>query len=191
MSYVPEPIHQYTALELVWIFVSPLIVLWDVGYVLLRPISMPGGPIHRPFWTAYGLYGRVDHLYGFPGLDRGDGLVAAYAVMNFLESCSYLWCAWRLFHDGKINQRRNGAWLQERYVNGRMASKVLLVTFATSLVVCAKTILYGKHIYTITLGANHLSSQRDIFKFQKRWSQRLADLSVYLDLAEVGHAIII
>lgn len=136
--------HKYTALELIWIFVSPLIVLWDVAYVLLRPHSMPGGAIHRPFWLAYELYGEVDHLYGIKGLERGDGLVTAYAIINLLESVSYMWCAWKLFQQGDSYHRRR-AWLQERFLNGYMGSKVLLVIFATSLVVCVKTFLYGEH----------------------------------------------
>jgi hypothetical protein len=51
---------------------------------------MPGGLNHRPLWVAYEIYGRVDHVYGFPALERGDGLGAAYAVINFVESAFYI-----------------------------------------------------------------------------------------------------
>jgi hypothetical protein len=146
MSSPLAPAYYHTGVELVWVFVSPLVVLWDVAYVLLRPHSMPGGPIHRPLWIPYEIYGRVDYLYGIPGLERGDGLVAAFAVINFLESTLYLWCAWKLFSESKISQYDEGAWFQERYIEGCMGNKVLLVMFATSLTVCTKTILYGKSI---------------------------------------------
>jgi hypothetical protein len=110
MSSPLAPTYYHTGVELVWVFVSPLVVLWDVAYVLLRPHSMPGGPIHRPLWIPYEIYGRVDYLYGIPGLERGDGLVAAFAVINFLESTLYLWCAWKLFSESKISQYDEGAW---------------------------------------------------------------------------------
>lgn len=140
-----RPTYYYTGVELLWVFISPFIVLWDVAYVLLRPLSMPGGPIHH-LWLPYELYGNVDYLYGLPGLERGDGLVAAYAVVNFMESILYIWCAWKILWESKISQDHQGLWFQERYIEGCIGNKVLLVMFATSLTVCIKTILYGNHI---------------------------------------------
>lgn len=154
MSYAHEPVHHFTASELAWIFASPVIVLWDAAYVLLRPITMPGGPIHRPMWVPYELYSRVDYLYGFPGLERGDGIVAAYAVMNLLESCLYLWSAWKIFHDGAVSQHLEGVCIQERYIDGHMGSKVVVLIFATSLVVCVQTVLYGMYFWIATVISN-------------------------------------
>ena len=140
MSLSLPPIYYYTSVELVWVFISPIIVLWDVAYVLLRPLSMSGGSLHRPLWIPYELYSKVDYLYGMPALERGDGLVSAFAIINFVESILYIWCAWKLYHESKTSLAH------ERYFEGRVGNKVLLVMFATSLTVCTKTILYGKRI---------------------------------------------
>ena len=127
-------------------FISPIIVLWDVAYVLLRPLSMSGGSLHRPLWIPYELYGKVDYLYGIPALERGDGLVSAFAIINFVESILYVWCAWKLYRESKTSLAHKGSRLLKRYFEGRVGNKVLLVMFATSLTVCTKTIFYGKRI---------------------------------------------
>ena len=139
--------YLYSSVELIWVYLSPLIVLWDVAYVLLRPLSMPGGSIHNPLWIPYKLYGEVDHLYGLPGLEKGNGLVSAFAIINFLESSLYIWCAWKIYRESKISQHREGRWLQERCIEGCVGNQVLLVMFSSSLTVCTKTVLYGKSVY--------------------------------------------
>ena len=123
--------YTVSNLEFLWITVSSIIVLWDVAYVLLRPHTMPGGRIHEPIWVSHGIYGGVDHLYGREGYQDGDGLVAAYALVNLVESLLYLWCAWAIYRSGKPVQ-----------------SRVILVLFAVSLTVATKTVLYGWSIQT-------------------------------------------
>ena len=144
MSSHYQPTYYYTSVDLIWLFVSPLIVLWDIAYVILRPYSMPGGCLHRPIWIPYGLYGEVDHLYGLQSLENGDGLVIAFAMLNFVESCLYLWCAWKVVSESK-SKKSSGRFLrvQERHIEGCEGCRVLLLVFATSLMVCVKTILYG------------------------------------------------
>ncbi|KAH8153293.1 uncharacterized protein LAJ45_02880 [Morchella importuna] len=68
-----------------WILISTLLVLWDCGYIFLRPRSMPGGDLHK-FWKHYGLYGTVDHVYGFPAFESNDGFPGAQSFMNLIES---------------------------------------------------------------------------------------------------------
>lgn len=46
---------------------------------------MPGGDLHK-FWKHYGLYGTVDHVYGFPAFESNDGFPGAQSFMNLIES---------------------------------------------------------------------------------------------------------
>ena len=55
--------HTPSNLTLIWLAISLPLVIWDTGYTLLRPHSMPGGSLHWPLWKPYDLYGRVDHVY--------------------------------------------------------------------------------------------------------------------------------
>ena len=167
MSSPLSPIYVFTSIELVWVFASPLVVLWDVAYVLLRPLSMPGGTIHYPIWVPYELYGRVDHLYGVPALERSDGLVTAYAIINFLESASYIWCAWKIFCESKASPE--GVW----YIEGRVGNRVMLALFSTSLTVCTKTILYGKALYHQTRSREIRANQLQLLTRYFRTSQML------------------
>jgi hypothetical protein len=41
-----------------WMGISGFVVLYDAGYVLMRPRSMPGGDLF-PIWSPYELYARV------------------------------------------------------------------------------------------------------------------------------------
>ena len=41
-----------------WLAASGLLVLYDAGYVLMRPRSMPGGDLSH-IWQPYVLYAKV------------------------------------------------------------------------------------------------------------------------------------
>ena len=41
-----------------WLRISGVLVLYDAGYVLMRPRSMPGGDLF-PIWQPYVLYAKV------------------------------------------------------------------------------------------------------------------------------------
>ncbi|KKY28252.1 hypothetical protein UCDDS831_g00435 [Diplodia seriata] len=86
--------HTPSRLTLAWLALSLPLVAWDTGYMLLRPHSMPGGWLHAPLWAPYALYGAVDHVYGFPAWERGDGFGAAQASLNLVETALYLGGAW-------------------------------------------------------------------------------------------------
>lgn len=138
-------IYCYSALEIIWISISPLIVIWDAGYVFLRPYSLPGGSLHT-IWKPYSVYGAVDHLYGLPGFNRMDGILPAFATLNLVESILYLWSAYKVLKFSKAMpavtyQLRL---FQYRYIPGRTGFQVVLVIFAASVSVCMKTVLYGK-----------------------------------------------
>ncbi|BEJ11983.1 hypothetical protein CspHIS471_0204430 [Cutaneotrichosporon sp. HIS471] len=70
-----------------WLALSSIVVLWDVGYCLYRPRSFPGGDLAW-IWAPYNMvpYIHVDHLYGWPALESGDGFTNAQAVMNIVET---------------------------------------------------------------------------------------------------------
>ncbi|CAK9786448.1 hypothetical protein CC85DRAFT_263081 [Cutaneotrichosporon oleaginosum] len=70
-----------------WLALSSVIVLWDVGYCLVRPRSFPGGSLAW-IWAPYNMvpYVDVDWLYGWPAFENGDGFTNAQAVMNIVET---------------------------------------------------------------------------------------------------------
>jgi hypothetical protein len=42
--------HTPSNLAIIWLFISLPLVAWDTGYVLLRPLTMPGGKLHWPLY---------------------------------------------------------------------------------------------------------------------------------------------
>ena len=46
--------HVPSNLTLIWLFISLPLVIWDCGYILLRPYTLPGGSLHSPIWVPYG-----------------------------------------------------------------------------------------------------------------------------------------
>eukprot|EP00955_Chlamydomonas_euryale_P114833 366307-Chlamydomonas_euryale.AAC.1 len=44
-----------------WLVISGVLVVWDAGYVLMRPRSMPGGDLFW-LWRPYPLYASVSQL---------------------------------------------------------------------------------------------------------------------------------
>jgi len=64
----------------VWLCASTLICLWDAGFVLLRPRTLPGGDLHQ-FWAPYSIYIEIDKLYG----NLTDQFVKWQSVLNLVE----------------------------------------------------------------------------------------------------------
>jgi hypothetical protein len=143
---------------LLWLAISLPLVLWDTGYVLLRPWSMPGGFLHSPIWTPYELYGRVDYVYGWPAFEANDGWTASQGWVNLLETAAYLGYLYLVFGYGVREsevvgrgapeefKRLGGGglkWLTEsRTLEGKTAAVAVLVAYSTALVTFAKTVLY-------------------------------------------------
>jgi hypothetical protein len=147
-------VHTPTAAVSLWLFISCPLVLWDAGYVLLRPHSMPGGKWHSPIWTPYALYGTVDYIYGWPAYNAHNGFTAAQTYLNLAETAAYLYYLWIVYKygtpatgasRGSKSQRLWSAFTGERVVGGRTGATALLVAFSASVMTLSKTILYCKH----------------------------------------------
>ncbi|OJD29137.1 c6 transcription factor [Diplodia corticola] len=156
--------HTPSRLTLAWLALSLPLVAWDTGYVLLRPHSMPGGRLHWPVWQPYALYGTIDHVYGFPAWEAGDGFGAAQATLNAVETAlyaAYLGVVWAAGAGaggsaagvgagaggkGEVGVGK-GEKAAARVVVGRRAAQAVLVAFAASVMTLSKTVLYWLNEY--------------------------------------------
>lgn len=144
--------HTPSNLTLAWLALSLPLVIWDTGYVLLRPHSMPGGSLHWPLWQPYALYGTVDHVYGFPAWERGDGFGAAQGTLNAVETAMYLAYLGIVYARGtqRSGVQGKGAPDKEkvgklggaRVLGGRIAAQAVVLAFAASVMTLSKTVLY-------------------------------------------------
>jgi len=146
--------HTPSNLTLIWLAISLPLVIWDTGYVLLRPHSMPGGKFHAPIWTPYELYGRIDYVYGWPSYHSNNGWTAAQGAVNAVETTAYLVYLYLVFAYGQpeATQGRGAPEKsslgsarvlgESRTLRGKLAATAVLLAYSTSLVTFAKTILY-------------------------------------------------
>lgn len=65
----------------IWLVISAFVVLWDAGFILLRPHTLPGGKYHS-FWKPYAKYIQLDTLYN----DEKDIFVRVQSVFNIFEA---------------------------------------------------------------------------------------------------------
>ncbi|TLD36949.1 hypothetical protein E2P81_ATG02731 [Venturia nashicola] len=143
--------HTPSTFTLVWLLISLPLVIWDTGYVLLRPHSMPGGKWHAPIWTMYELYGTIDHVYGFPAWDSHDGFAGAQGTLNAVETAMYgvylyLAYSYGVAEVGKMGRGSPGI-LGRRKIVGREAGIAVLVGFSAAVMTLSKTILYWLNEY--------------------------------------------
>ncbi|KAK4895888.1 hypothetical protein LTR27_006059 [Elasticomyces elasticus] len=146
--------HTPSNLTLIWLAISLPLVIWDTGYVLLRPYSMPGGSLQWPLWTPYELYGTVDYVYGWKSYNEHNGWTAAQGSINAVETAAYLWYLYVVYAHGRQTKRQGrGAprkekmgWLESlaesRTVEGNMATWAVLVAYSTAWLTFSKTVLY-------------------------------------------------
>lgn len=139
------------------------LVIWDTGYVLLRPYSMPGGAIHK-IWSPYALFGEVDHTYGFRAYNAGIGWTAAQGSVNAVETLVYIAYLYLVYTFGEQEPRQGRgapdrstmgqfrALSESRTVTGRIAAWAVLLAYTSAQVTFWKTVLYvlneafsGKH----------------------------------------------
>ncbi|KAL7313787.1 hypothetical protein PS15m_007479 [Mucor circinelloides] len=106
-----------------WTLVSSLVVIWDFGYCLLRPLSMEGGSLNF-LWKPYNLYAKIDYFYGLPAFNSQDGFTGAQAFMNGIETL--------------LNFTYLGLLKNDRVSVGQAN----LVGFSAALMTLSKTILY-------------------------------------------------
>jgi hypothetical protein len=97
----------------IWFAISLPLVVWDVSFVLLRPLSMPGGALSF-LWAPYAKYITIDRSYG----DLENGFVWAQAIMSCVEVALALYA-----------------------LTTRRRALALLLVFCVSALTCAKTLL--------------------------------------------------
>lgn len=144
--------HTPTHLTLAWLAIAIPVVLWDTGYILMRPHTFAGGRLHAPLWTPYALYQTIDYVYGLPSYEEHDGWPSAQGFFNLIETSGYIWYMWMAYsrgiEEGGKGKKSEGkgvlAWAMERRrVEGVDGAAMVVGLFAISVVTVAKTMLYG------------------------------------------------
>ncbi|KAI1467062.1 uncharacterized protein F4812DRAFT_459913 [Daldinia caldariorum] len=136
--------HVPTRPTLLWLAVSLPLVIWDSGYVLLRPLTMEGGPLHWPVYAPYKLYGEVDHTYGWKAFHARNGFTSAQGALNVLETLMYLVYLWYYFRSGTAATVGTRS---ARVLSGRPAAVAVLVAFSAAVMTLSKTVLYWLQEY--------------------------------------------
>lgn len=147
--------HTPSNLAIIWLCISLPLVAWDTGYIMLRPLSMPGGSLQWPLWVPYELYGKVDYIYGWKAFNEQNGFTGAQAFLNIVESSMYIYYLYILFAYGKQSKAQGrgapkassiGFLGQQRYVDGKMAGVAVLVAYSAAVMTVSKTVLYCKSL---------------------------------------------
>ncbi|KAL4793550.1 hypothetical protein BDV19DRAFT_213362 [Aspergillus venezuelensis] len=149
-------VHTPTAFVTFWLLVSIPLVIWDIGYCLLRPHSMPGGKWHS-IWSGYKWYGTVDYHYGWPAYNAKHGFTSAQAVLNVVETLGYVYYLWVVYTQGvpangkKASRESRGTLAKllatDMVVAGRPGATALLAAFSSSVSTVSKTLLYWLQEY--------------------------------------------
>lgn len=141
--------HTPSNLTIGWLAISLPLVLWDAGYCLLRPLSMPGGSLHYPIWAPYELYGKVDYIYGWKAFNEHNGFTNAQTFMNLVETAMYLYYLYVVFAYGRQSSAQGrgapsgaGFLSGQRWVDGKVGARAVLVGNAAAVMTVAKTLLY-------------------------------------------------
>jgi hypothetical protein len=138
--------HAIDPVTILWLFVSLILVTWDMGYVFMRPYSMPGGYAHSPLWAPYALYGTVDYIYGWPAWNDGVGFTAAQSALNLVESAMYMYYLNELRRYGAGTEWAkvwDGAWWSRKTeVQGERMALAVVVCFSGAVMTVSKTVLY-------------------------------------------------
>lgn len=111
---------------------------------------MPGGKYHSPLWVPYALYGAVDHVYGWPAWESGDGFTAAQTWLNLVELVGYLAYLGVVRWYGREGEERcwlgektvGGRWRKRMVVRGREGGVAVVLGFGVAVLTLGKTALY-------------------------------------------------
>ncbi|KAF7915941.1 hypothetical protein BELL_0003g00160 [Botrytis elliptica] len=146
--------HTPSNLTIIWLFISLPLVAWDAGYVVLRPLSMPGGSLHWPVWAPYELYGKVDYIYGWKAFNEHNGFTMAQTFLNIIESAMYYYYLYILYAYGKSSTaqgrgapKNSGVLGEQRSVDGKMGALAVLVGYSAAVMTVSKTVLYWMNEY--------------------------------------------
>ena len=140
--------HKVPPLLVIWLYVSLPLVLWDMGYVAMRPHSMPGGKFHSPIWKPYALYGTVDYVYGWPAWNDHVGFTAAQTSLNAIETAMYIYYLFAIRKNGAkglLNFQDLQGFLtgeSNNSVRGPGVASAVLCLFSAAVMTVSKTILY-------------------------------------------------
>jgi hypothetical protein len=143
-SSVAGWVHTPSTATLAWLAVSLPLVAWDTGYVLGRPLTMPGGSLHWPLWVPYELYGRVDLVYGRAALEAHDGFCGAQGMLNLIESSMYLAYLYLWWTTGQ--SMADGA---RKSISGKSGALAVLIALSASVMTLSKTVLYCEPAHSI------------------------------------------
>lgn len=138
--------HAPSQATLLWLAVSLPLVVWDSIYVLCRPLTMPGGSMHWPFWAPYELYGRVDYVYGWPAFEARNGFTSAQGSLNVIETAMYLAYLYIYYAEGRPVGGVAGA---KRVLAGRPAGFAVLLAFSAAVMTLSKTVLYCELFFCV------------------------------------------
>jgi hypothetical protein len=112
---------------------------------------MPGGWLHKPIWSPYELYGKVDYIYGWKAYKEHNGFTAAQGLLNLIESLVYIYYLYILYTYGKPSPApgrgaprpsKVGFLGEQRYLTGKMAGVAVLVLYSGAMMTLSKTVLY-------------------------------------------------
>ncbi|KAK0549057.1 hypothetical protein OC845_003318, partial [Tilletia horrida] len=118
-------IHPTRTWIVLWLALSSILVMWDCGYMLLRPHSMKGGKWFAP-WTPYELYGTIDKIYGLDAFNAREGFPAAQSWMNIPETIlNYLY-----------------VFIVTSTTSPQLRAVAPLIGFTATVMTASKTILY-------------------------------------------------
>ncbi|KAF2502397.1 hypothetical protein BU16DRAFT_7248 [Lophium mytilinum] len=150
-SSSPLWVHTASNLTVAWILVSLPLVIWDALYCILRPHTMAGGALQWPIWKPYELYASIDYVYGWPAWEARDGFTAAQAWLNIAETIGYGLYLMIIYDHGasaaggrgvQLGKGVEGWFAGGRKVEGRPASRAVVIAFAASVMTASKTVLY-------------------------------------------------
>ncbi|KAJ5042738.1 uncharacterized protein L3040_004135 [Drepanopeziza brunnea f. sp. 'multigermtubi'] len=148
--------HTPSNLTIIWLFMSLPLVTWDAGYVMLRPMSMPGGSLHWPIWAPYELYGKIDYIYGWKAYNEKNGFTAAQTLLNIVETAMYVYYLYILYAFGRPStaqgrgapKRSSVGFLgEQRSVAGPKGAAAVLLAFSAAVMTFSKTVLYWANEY--------------------------------------------
>jgi hypothetical protein len=118
-----------------------------MGYVLLRPLTMPGGSLHSPLWVPYEIYMETDYVYGWKAIDEKNGFTSAQGAMNIPETLLYMYYLYLVYlHGTNLKVTHEGVrpgFLSQRYIHGNAGALAVVVGFSAAIMTLSKTTLYG------------------------------------------------
>lgn len=111
---------------------------------------MAGGKLQWPIWKPYEVYAAIDHVYGWPGWESGDGFGGAQGALNAVETVLYGLYMMIVYNHGLpttagtgLQAEGFGAWLSGgRKVHGKQGNRALIIGFAAAVMTLSKTTLY-------------------------------------------------